>query len=185
MKTLHTIYTSFAKRAAIIFTLLLTLGVTFVWGETYEAVENLTDGKSYILVANKKHAITAKSSTSNYIDGTDVSSLINGDKLITTSTDIVWVAKKYTSGSSVTWSFKNASNYIQNNSGSTYRNMTYGTTESKYSITNSKIYSTGTGATDKWLQYNTSGFRMYNSKQGDGGEFVFYELTESCTNSVL
>ena len=32
MKTLHTIYTSFAKRVAIIFTLLLTLGVTSVWG---------------------------------------------------------------------------------------------------------------------------------------------------------
>lgn len=32
MKTLHTIYTSFAKRTAIILTLLLTLGVTSVWG---------------------------------------------------------------------------------------------------------------------------------------------------------
>ena len=36
MKTLHTIYTSFAKRLAIILTLLLTLGVTSAWGETYE-----------------------------------------------------------------------------------------------------------------------------------------------------
>lgn len=36
MKTLHTIYTSFAKRLAIILTLLLTLGVTSVWGAEYE-----------------------------------------------------------------------------------------------------------------------------------------------------
>ena len=34
MKTLHTIYTSFAKRAAIILTLLLTFGVTSAWAET-------------------------------------------------------------------------------------------------------------------------------------------------------
>jgi uncharacterized repeat protein (TIGR02543 family) len=34
MKTLHTIYTSFAKRLALTLTLLLTLGVTSVWGET-------------------------------------------------------------------------------------------------------------------------------------------------------
>ena len=32
MKTLHTIYTSFAKRTAIILTLLLTLGITSAWG---------------------------------------------------------------------------------------------------------------------------------------------------------
>ena len=36
MKTLHAIYTSFAKRTAIILTLLLTLGVTSVWGAEYE-----------------------------------------------------------------------------------------------------------------------------------------------------
>lgn len=36
MKTLHTIYTSFAKRTAIILTLLLTLGATSAWGAEYE-----------------------------------------------------------------------------------------------------------------------------------------------------
>ena len=41
MKTLHTIYTSFAKRAAIIFTLLLTLGVTSVWAQEEELVYTL------------------------------------------------------------------------------------------------------------------------------------------------
>ena len=36
MKTLHTIYTSFAKRVAFILTLLLTLGVTSAWATEYE-----------------------------------------------------------------------------------------------------------------------------------------------------
>ena len=34
MKTLHTIYTNFAKRLALVLTLLLTLGVTSIWAET-------------------------------------------------------------------------------------------------------------------------------------------------------
>lgn len=45
MKTLYTIYTSFAKRTAIILTLLLTFGVTSAWGAEEELVYTL-DGKT-------------------------------------------------------------------------------------------------------------------------------------------
>ena len=40
MKILHTIYTSFAKRTAIILTLLLTLGVTTAWAAEYSLTPN-------------------------------------------------------------------------------------------------------------------------------------------------
>ena len=158
----------------------LLFGNLQVWGATYTAVASLTDGKSYILVAGG-YAITASSSTSNWIDGTDVSDDISGSTLTTTATDIVWVAKKYTSGGT-SWSFKNGTKYIQNNSGNTYRNMTYGTTESKYTISSGKIFSTG--ATSKYLNYvSPSGFRMYASNEGSYS-FTFYELDEACSNSV-
>lgn len=35
MKTINTIYTNFAKRIAIVLTLLLTVGVSVIWGDTY------------------------------------------------------------------------------------------------------------------------------------------------------
>ncbi len=177
---------SFDRRSTLlkmvaVLALIFAVGVGQMWGATYTAVASLTDGRSYILVAGD-YAITANSSSTNWIDGTDVSSDISGSTLTTTATDIVWVAKKYTNGNNTTWSFKNGSSYIQNNSGNTYRNMTYGGTESKYSISSSKIYSTG--ATTKYLNYvSPSGFRMYNSNQGSYS-FTFYELTESCTKSV-
>ena len=57
MKTLHTIYTSFAKRAVIILTLLLTLGVTQVWGA---------------LSSPSACVFTSSSSTSLSDDNTDV-----------------------------------------------------------------------------------------------------------------
>ncbi len=38
MKTLHTIYTSFAKRLALTLTLLLTLGAPSAWGQEYETL---------------------------------------------------------------------------------------------------------------------------------------------------
>lgn len=165
---------------------LIVLAIMFsnsqAWGATYTAVASLTDGKSYILVAGG-YAITASIPSDNWIGGTDVSSSISGSTLTTTATDIVWVAKKYTSGGT-TWSFKNGTKYIQNNSGNTYRNMTYNTTESKYTISSGKIYSTGSGATDKYLNYvSGSGFRMYSSNQGSYS-FTFYELDEACAKEV-
>ena len=52
MKTLHTIYTSFAKRTAIILTLLLTLGVTSAWGQEYETLFTI---KSDDVVTNSEY----------------------------------------------------------------------------------------------------------------------------------
>ena len=46
MKTLHTIYTNFAKRLALVLALLLTFGVTFVWGAEKTATLNSTCFKS-------------------------------------------------------------------------------------------------------------------------------------------
>ncbi len=46
MKTLHTIYTNFAKRLALILTLLLTLGVTTAWAAEETATLNSTCFKS-------------------------------------------------------------------------------------------------------------------------------------------
>ena len=46
MKTLHTIYTSFAKRLALTLTLLLTLGVTSVWGAEKTVILDKTCFKS-------------------------------------------------------------------------------------------------------------------------------------------
>lgn len=48
MKTLHTIYTSFAKRTTIILTLLLTFGVTSAWGAEETATLNSTCFKSSV-----------------------------------------------------------------------------------------------------------------------------------------
>ena len=45
MKTLHTIYTNFAKRIAIVLTLLLTIGVTSVWCETVTFVPSHFSGQ--------------------------------------------------------------------------------------------------------------------------------------------
>ena len=55
MKTLYTIYTSFAKRVAIIFTLLISIGVTSVWGAnvTFQRITStneLTSGAKYLIV---------------------------------------------------------------------------------------------------------------------------------------
>ena len=55
MKTLHTIYTSFAKRVAIIFILLISIGVTSVWGAnvTFQRITStseLTSGAKYLIV---------------------------------------------------------------------------------------------------------------------------------------
>lgn len=173
----------FVVQMAVMICLLVTAGVELMWGATYTSVATLTDGQSYILVAGGKYAITASIPADNWIGGTDVSGDISGSTLTTTATDIVWVAKKYTSGGTTTWSFKNGTKYIQNNSGNTYRNMTYNVTESKYSISSNKIYSTGSGATSKYLNYvaDPGGFRMYDSNQGTYS-FTFYEL--NCTNKV-
>lgn len=161
--------------------LALMFGNIQVKGATYTAVASLTDGKSYILVAGG-YAITASIPAENWIGGTDVSDDISGSTLTTTATNIVWVAKKYTNGDNITWSFKNGNKYIQNNAGNTYRNMTYNTTESKYKIASNKIYSTG--AATKYLNYiSDNGFRMYASNEGSYS-FTFYELTESCSKSV-
>ena len=166
-----------SRKLFALLALVMCISVGQMWGDDYVAVNSLTDGRSYILVAGG-YAITASSSTSNWIDGTDVSSSISGTTLTTTATNIVWVAKKYTNGNTTTWSFKNGTKYIQNNSGTTYRNMTYSTTESKYTISSNKIYSTGSGATDKYLNYvSSNGFRMYNSNEGSYS-FTFYELVE-------
>ena len=165
--------------------LLLTFCCVKVSGATYTSVgTTLTDGKSYILVANGTTAVKAETAGSNWIAGVDVSDDIDGSTLTTTATNIVWVAKKYDDGKgNITWSFKNGSSYITNGSGSTYRNMSYSDTESKFKINSSKIYSTG--ATTKWLQYNSTGFRMYDSSTGDGGTFVFYQLDEGSTKTLV
>lgn len=163
----------------------LLFGSLQVWGATYNSVgTTLTSGKSYIIVAGGQYAITASNPSSGYIGETDVKSSISGSVLTTTNTDIVWEATVNASGK---WTFKNGTKYINNNSGSTYRNMSYGTGGSTtYTIntSNSRIYSTG--ATDKWLQRLSVGnFRMYNSTQSGAKEtFVFYELAEACSNNV-
>lgn len=181
MKALHTIYTSFAKRLALTLTLILTFSVGQIWSADYNDVgTSLTNGKSYILVAGGSYAITASNPSSGWIGKTDVSNLITNQTLKTDLTDIVWIATDEGDGK---WSFKNGNNYITNNSGNTYRNMACSSTKSIFTIKNDKIYSTG--STNKWLQGLSSGFRMYNSSQSGAKEtFVFYELTESCTNSV-
>ena len=55
MKTLYTIYTNFAKRLALVLTLLLTLGVTSAWGAnvTFQRITStseLTSGAKYLIV---------------------------------------------------------------------------------------------------------------------------------------
>jgi len=180
MKAIYTIQ-NFAKRFAMV----LAIGLMAIntWGATYNSVgTTLTSGKSYIIVAGGKYAITASNPSSGYIGETDVESSISGSVLTTTATNIVWVA---TVNASSQWTFKNGNSYINNNSGTSYRNMSYGTGGSTtYTISSNKIYSTGDAS--KWLQRLSGGnFRMYNSTQSGASEtFVFYELEESCAKSV-
>lgn len=65
MKTLHTIYTNFAKRIAVVLTLLLALGVTSAWGQvaTLPVYYSFEDGKSSL-----PNGVTHKGLSSDYAE---------------------------------------------------------------------------------------------------------------------
>ena len=67
MKTLHTIYTSFAKRVAIIFILLISIGVTSVWGADELAYtitfSNSANGATQIQTFTQATTVFANTST--------------------------------------------------------------------------------------------------------------------------
>lgn len=63
MKTLHTIYTNFAKRLALVLTLLLTLGVTTAWAANY----SLTPNKASTGLSNTQYITTLTEFTYNGI----------------------------------------------------------------------------------------------------------------------
>ena len=161
---------------------MLVAGVSSVWAETFIKVDAPTSGKSYVVVAGN-YAITA-SGANSWVNGTDVSGSISGNTLTTSNTEIVWEM----TASNNKWKFKNGTNYLQNTSGTTYRNMGVGSTQSEYTISNSKIYSTGSNATNKYLQYLPSGpgFRMYASNQdGASVTFTFYEKQDKTISSLV
>ena len=57
MKTLHTIYNNFAKRVALILTLLSTIGTTAVWAQTTETVTLSDMGARLTTSINEQVAI--------------------------------------------------------------------------------------------------------------------------------
>ena len=80
MKTLHTIYTNFAKRLALVLTLLLTLGVTQVWAADELAYtitfSNSANGVTSIATTTQSSTVISSSSTS-YVTNKPFSDISN------------------------------------------------------------------------------------------------------------
>jgi len=176
------------KKTLLLKTMLLLCAIVFgtsAWATDYQKVTTLTSGKSYIVVSGG-YAIKAQSSSSGWVDRVSVSENISEGVLTTTATNIVWVMTSSGTGDDQVWTFKNGNNWLLNTSGTTYRNMSVGTSTSatatnQFKISNNKIYSTG--ATSKYLNCCSDGFRMYASNQS--GATVTFEFYEKVDEKVL
>ena len=176
MKTLHTIYTSFAKRLAIILTLLLTLGVTSVWGTEaqWEKVTSaLTDWSGeYILVYNNQ--AYDGSLTSGFDSSGNYQTVSDEDGIITLDDKYSVTIKAVSDGYSV----QTAAGYFIGRESSSSNGMdaatTYNSTKHKITIT----YNT----TSKTAKLAGSGGRVLGN---NSGRWRFFASTNTYVNITL
>ncbi|MBQ8833160.1 MAG: InlB B-repeat-containing protein [Paludibacteraceae bacterium] len=113
MKTLHTIYTSFAKRFIMLLMVLMTIGIGSAWGEDYELVSTITDGE-YVIGAVKGSAGTNTTIYAiNNTDGSNWKSATettpSNGKISNPASSIVWTLTKTGNNS---FTLKNGSVYL-------------------------------------------------------------------------
>ena len=198
MKTLHTIYTNFAKRLVMLLIILITIGIGSAWGEDYELVTTITDGE-YVIGAVKGSAgnnttIYAINST----DGTSWKSATektpSNGKISNPASSIVWTLTKTGDNS---FTLKNGSIYLTiattTGSGSVRSNSTsagtiyFASTGSNSTFEISGV-STFTVSSGNQVGYNIgSGYRQYAQRSHSTAttsgsistQFRFYKKTAS------
>ena len=178
MKTLHTIYTSFAKRVAVVLSLLFTIGVTSVVGQTWELVtdvDNLAADDEVVIVANSANYALSTTQNENNRGQASVTKNNNTPKTVTWTGTSVQVLTLKTGESTGTFAFYAGSGYLYAASSSKNYLRTEETlsANSSWSITITSagvatIKATGSN-TRNWLRYNSSSsiFSCYGSGQGD------------------
>ena len=165
MKTLHTIYTSFAKRVAFILTLLLTIGVTSAWGAnvTFERITStneLTSGAKYLIVYESGTLI---------LNGSSVSSGANTEtKSVTISNNTITCDESYAftiTSSSNSWKITGSNGKSIGHSGSS-NTLNTGTFTNTISFSSNDVV---IGCNSRTLRCNTNNgsplFRYYKSGQ--------------------
>jgi uncharacterized repeat protein (TIGR02543 family) len=178
MKTLHTIYTSFAKRVAVVLSLLVTIGVTSVVGQTWELVtdlDNLAADDEVVIVANSANYALSTTQNENNRGQASVTKNNNTPKTVTWTGTSVQVLTLKAGKTSDTFAFYAGSGYLYAASSSKNYLRTE-TTLSANSSWNITITSAGvatikaTGSNSRnLLKYNSSSsiFSCYSSGQGD------------------
>ena len=165
MKTLHTIYTSFAKRTAIILTLLLTLGVTSAWGAnvTFQRITStseLTSGAKYLIVYESGKLI---------FNGSSVATGANGETTtVTISNNTITCDEAYAftiTSSSSSWKITGSNGKSIGHTGSS-NSLTTGSYTNTISFSSNNVV---IGCNSRTLRCNPNNgsplFRYYTSGQ--------------------
>lgn len=165
MKTLHTIYTSFAKRVAIIFTLLISIGVTSVWGAnvTFQRITStseLTSGAKYLIVYESGKLI---------FNGSSVATGANGETTtVTISNNTITCDEAYAftiTSSSSSWKITGSNGKSIGHTGSS-NSLTTGSYTNTISFSSNNVV---IGCNSRTLRCNPNNgsplFRYYTSGQ--------------------